>query len=306
MNVLIIYILLFLALILFIMAFAKTQKKEDILGRIKRLRDEYEEHAEERAKAGRISIDDIINQSKEKVFPLAARFITKEKEEYFIKKFQQAGKYEETILALMASQILYAVGFSFCIGFIGFFLLLGYDILFCLIAFVVLGIIGFYYPIIKLNTIIERRRLLIFRALPDTLDLIVICLEAGMGLHAALNKVIERTKANPLREELDRTLKEIQLGKPRLTALRDLGQRVDMKELSTVLVAMIQAEQLGTSLAQTLRIQSEIVREERWQKAQEIAQKTPIKLIFPIVFLIFPTIFVVIFGPMVLSFLLGK
>ena len=304
----VIFCLLFVSLLLFVMAFARTQKKEDITSRIKKLRTDTDdrEKTPEQEKSARVKIDDVFKQSKEKFSPLAARLINKEKEDYFSKKFLQAGKYDETILKFASNQIFYSLAFGGGVGFVLFFLILGYDFMFCLGAMVVLAIIGYYFPLIKLNTAIDRRRLNIFRALPDILDLIVICLEAGMGLTAAMNKVIERSRPSVLRDELDRTLKEIQLGKPRLGALRDLAQRVDMKELSTVVVAMVQAEQMGSSLAQTLKIQSEIIREQRWQKAQEMAQKAPIKLIFPIVFLIFPTLFVVIFGPIVLSFMLGK
>jgi tight adherence protein C len=118
--------------------------------------------------------------------------------------------------------------------------------------------------------------------------------------------MIKKGQPSPLRDELSKTLQEIRVGKPRVQALKDLAKRVDMKEITSFVVAVVQAEQIGGNLSQTLKIQSEIARDARWQKAQELAQKAPIKLLFPMLLLIFPNIFLIIFGPILLGYITGK
>jgi tight adherence protein C len=104
-----------------------------------------------------------------------------------------------------------------------------------------------------------------------------------------------------LREEIDQVLREIQLGRPRAEALKDMAKRINLKEVNSVVLAMVQAEAMGTSIAKNLRVQADIARENRWTRAQEMAYKAPVKLTFPLVFFIFPTMFIVIFGPVVLD-----
>jgi tight adherence protein C len=171
----------------------------------------------------------------------------------------------------------------------------------CAAAFV-----GWILPDERLQVLIQRRQAAIVRVLPTTLDLLTTCVEAGLSLQAAMAKVVEIGKPNPLREELERTLREIQLGRSRAEALRELGRRTGLTELNAVAIAMVQAETMGASIARTLRVQSEILRETRWQKAQERAQAATLKLTFPVVFLIFPTLFIIIFGPLLLSLVLGR
>ena len=127
-----------------------------------------------------------------------------------------------------------------------------------------------------------------------------------MGLDASLNLVVRRGRDGPLKDEMEQTLKEIRVGKTRAQALKDLARRVEMKEITSFVVAVVQAEQIGSNLSQTLRVQSEIARESRWQKAQELAQKAPVKMLFPMLLLIFPNIFLMIFGPILLGFMLGR
>ena len=166
--------------------------------------------------------------------------------------------------------------------------------------------VGWILPDERLKVLIQRRQAAIVRVLPTTLDLLTTCVEAGLSVQAAMAKVVELGKPNPLREELERTLREVQLGRSRAEALRELGRRTGLPELNAVAVAMVQAETMGASIARTLRVQSEILRETRWQKAQERAQAATLKLTFPVVFLIFPTLFIIIFGPLLLSLVLGQ
>jgi len=147
----------------------------------------------------------------------------------------------------------------------------------------------------------------IFCGLPDALDLLVVCIEAGLGLDAALQKVSEEFHlSNPvLSSELNLTCSSIRMGQPRHDALHDLGERTGVMDLKSLVAVLIQADRFGTSMAQTLRVHSDDMRTRRRQRAEELAAKTTVKLIFPLVFFIFPAIFVVLAGPAVLKIMDG-
>jgi tight adherence protein C len=132
--------------------------------------------------------------------------------------------------------------------------------------------------------------------LPDILDLLSVSVEAGLGFDAALQKVVEKTKG-PLTMEFEKTLQEINIGKSRREALRDMQARVNADDVTTFLGSIIQADQLGVSITNVLRIQSKQVRENRKMRAEEKAQKAPVKILIPLVLFIFPTIFIVLLGP---------
>jgi len=138
------------------------------------------------------------------------------------------------------------------------------------------------------------------RTLPDAIDLMVVCVEAGLGLDMAMSRVSERIKG-PLAVEFTRALHEMQVGKSRQEALRDLSRRAGSHNLSSFLAMVIQGTQMGVTMGQILRIQSETMRRVRRQRAQEQAFKAPVKLVFPLVFCIFPALFVVILGPAVIQ-----
>lgn len=157
--------------------------------------------------------------------------------------------------------------------------------------------IGLILPDIWLAGRISRRKSAIQVALPDVLDLLTISVEAGLGFDAAIQKVAEKFRG-PLGEEFQEYVKEVKLGRPRVDALRGLSRRVDLEEIRTFVAALIQAEQLGVSLAHVLRVQAEQMRYRRKQRAQERAMKMPVKIIFPLVIFILPTIFIVLFAPM--------
>lgn len=162
-----------------------------------------------------------------------------------------------------------------------------------------LGLLGFYYPRLWLSQQIRRRKKEILKTLPDALDLMVICVEAGLGFDAAMQRVSERWN-NELGKAFSRVLQEISLGRLRKDALRDMAVRVDLPEMTTFVAAIIQAEQLGVSIAKVLHIQADQMRLRRRQRAEELARQAPIKMLFPLVFLIFPAMFVVLLGPAVL------
>ena len=143
---------------------------------------------------------------------------------------------------------------------------------------------------------IQKRRKEFVRAFPDVLDLLSLSVEAGLGLDGALQEVVKR-RDDVAGEELARVLEEIQLGTPRAVAWKHLAERIPAYEVSTFAAAIVQAEQLGTSIAQVLRAQGEAVRMRRAMAVREAAAKMPTKLLFPLIFFIFPCVFVVILGP---------
>jgi len=156
--------------------------------------------------------------------------------------------------------------------------------------------LGYFMPDLMLTSMINRRQRTVFRALPDALDLLTICVEAGLGFDAAMGKVHEKWE-DDLALEFGRVLQEIRLGKLRREALRDMSDRLDVSELTSFVAAVIQSEQLGVSMAKVLRIQSDQMRVRRRQMAEEEAHRAPIKMIFPIGLLIFPSILIVLLGP---------
>ena len=157
-------------------------------------------------------------------------------------------------------------------------------------------ILGFYLPELLLRSRIQRRQTAITKAMPDSLDLLTICVEAGLGLDGAMAKVYEKWD-NELSRAFGRVLREIQLGKVRREALKDMADRIGIPEMTSFVAAIIQSEQLGVSMARVLRIQSDQMRIKRRQAAEEQAQKAPIKMLFPMGVLIFPSILIILLGP---------
>jgi tight adherence protein C len=161
---------------------------------------------------------------------------------------------------------------------------------------VLFAALGFFFPDLWLRSRVSRRQKGIFRAMPDALDLLTICVEAGLGFDSAMAKVHEKWE-NDLALEFGRVIQEIRLGKLRRDAMRDMADRLQVTELTSFVAAIIQSEQLGVSMAKVLRIQSDQMRVRRRQMAEEEAHKLPIKMIFPIALLIFPSIMVILLGP---------
>ncbi len=155
---------------------------------------------------------------------------------------------------------------------------------------------GYFLPDLYLTQLVGNRKDAITRELPDALDLLTICVEAGLGFDAALNKIVEKWE-NELSLEFGRVLHEIRLGKIRREALRDMAERIDVPDVTSFTASIIQADQLGVSIAKVLRIQADQMRVKRRQRAEEKAHQAPIKMIFPMVFLTFPSIYIVLLGP---------
>ena len=168
------------------------------------------------------------------------------------------------------------------------------------------ALLGFGYVITEywLSKRIKKRSTDIVLQLPDALDLLTISVEAGLGFDAALAKVVEKMEG-PLVDEFGQALAEVRMGRTRRDALRDVAARADARPVANFIGAIVQAEQLGVPIAKVLQIQSQQLRVERRQRAEEAAAKAPVKMLFPMVGCIFPTIFIVILGPAVVTVMGG-
>lgn len=160
----------------------------------------------------------------------------------------------------------------------------------------VFGSIGYLLPSVQVRSMANRRQYLIRRQLSDVMDLLTISVEAGLGLDAAIAQVTKNVPG-PLAEEFSRLSQEIQIGVSRSEAFRHMGERTNVPELSGFVLSMVQADLFGVSISNVLRAQSRELRQKRRQRAEEIAQKIPTKLLFPLIFLVLPALFIVILGP---------
>jgi tight adherence protein C len=165
-------------------------------------------------------------------------------------------------------------------------------------------LLGYTIPEFWLGSQVRKRQHLILLQIPDALDLLTISVRAGLGFDAALGKVVEKLNG-PLTDEFRRALAEVRVGKARREALRDIIPRTEVPPLTNFIGAIIQAEQLGVSISKVLQVQSEQLRIERRQRAEEQAAKAPIKMLFPLVGCIFPSLFIVILGPAIILIILN-
>jgi len=165
-----------------------------------------------------------------------------------------------------------------------------------LLFLLVIGLLGYFLPTLWLSRRIRRRQDEIVKTLPDALDLLTISVEAGLPFDGAMQRVAEKWD-NEISRAFQRMLNEMRVGKSRKDALRDMADRMDVPDITSFVAALIQADQLGISIAKVLRIQSEQMRIKRRQRAEEKAHQAPIKMLIPMTFLIFPTILIIILGP---------
>ena len=188
------------------------------------------------------------------------------------------------------------------------FLLAGVGVVFTILLFVgnnpLAGILALlctvFYPQVWLRGTIAKRHLQILKALPNVLDLLTLSVEAGKDFVTSLRDILSRRNADELGFELRKTLHEIQLGKPRHTALKEMAQRVRQPELTSVMNAIIQSDELGVSIGQVLRIQAEQLRVKRFARAEKLAGEAPVKILFPVALLIVPAVFLVVIAPMMM------
>ncbi len=164
---------------------------------------------------------------------------------------------------------------------------------------------GYFIPDLYLKSKLSKRKKDIVRVLPETVDLLGLCIEAGLDFTNAVKWVIEKTPANSLMEELAFVLEEIKWGKPRIQALKDMSRRLDIPEISSFVQTIIQAERMGTPVAEAFTILSEDARAQRFHRGERIALQAPIKILLPLIFFIMPVIGIVIGGPILLEFMSG-
>ncbi|HRL11820.1 MAG TPA: type II secretion system F family protein [Aggregatilineales bacterium] len=236
----------------------------------------------------------------ERLAGIVARFTPQKQLDVARKKIDQAGLTTDPTQLFLARIVVGVI--LLIIGIVVFFVLRigGLNPLMSLLATVGLGLIGFYLPMYSVNKRIKRRQDSVIKALPDALDLLVICVEAGLGFDMAMGKVYDKWE-NELALAFGRVLREIQLGKSRRDALRDMAERLDVPDVNSFIAAIIQADQLGVSMSKILRVQSDQMRVKRRQRAQEKAHQAPVKMMIPMVLLIFPSIWIVLLGPAILK-----
>lgn len=198
--------------------------------------------------------------------------------------------------------IFWALKFILSVGVSGFILFIfsigniQWSLFMKIITIFIFVALGFYIPEMLVTSKIQRRQKEVLKGMPDALDLLTICVEAGLGFDAAMAKVYDKWD-NELGRSFGRAGREIQLGKLRRDALRDMADRIGLPEMTSFVAAVVQSEQLGVSMARVLRIQSDQMRMKRRQRAEEEAHKAPIKMLIPMSLLIFPSICIVLMTP---------
>jgi tight adherence protein C len=163
--------------------------------------------------------------------------------------------------------------------------------------------LGFVYPAIWLKDLIDARRRQALKALPFMLDLITLCIESGLNLTGAIQQAVDKGPSGALKDEFSRLLRDIRAGRPRAEALRELASRMDMPPVSNFVATLIQAEATGMSLGPILRAQADQRRTERFARAEKLAMEAPVKLLFPLLFFIFPCVFAILMFPIVMKFM---
>jgi tight adherence protein C len=237
-----------------------------------------------------------------KIGDLSSRFTPQHQLATIAKKLEQAGNpgrlEPATFLAL---RFVVAGAFGGILGVVFFFSNNWPTSREVLVALGATGL-GFVFPQLWLTSTIQKRQKNIRRAMPDALDLLTICVEAGLGFDAALSKVSEKWE-NDLSIAFSRAIREIQLGKLRREALKDMSERVGIPEMTSFVAAIIQSETLGVSMSKVLRIQADQMRVKRRQRAEEEAHKAPIKMIIPLGIFIFPSLLIILLTPAAFRFM---
>jgi tight adherence protein C len=162
------------------------------------------------------------------------------------------------------------------------------------------GALGLILPFLILRRVAKRRQSVIWKSLPNTMDMLTTCVEAGLSLDFGLQRVSEKYPG-PVSDEIQRVLRETGLGRPRRDAILDMANRIDLPDVTTFLNSIVQAEMLGTSVGQVLRVQAAQMRLRRRQRAEQIARQAPVKMAFPLVFFLIPSLFIIIIGPVILT-----
>ncbi|MCM8831722.1 MAG: type II secretion system F family protein [Candidatus Omnitrophica bacterium] len=168
---------------------------------------------------------------------------------------------------------------------------------------IIVTFLGFIYPDRLLNSRVKKRKYSIVRILPETIELLGLCVGAGLDFMAAVRWVVEKVKINPMIEELMIVLKEINVGKPRVEALRDMAKRLDIPDVTSFVRTLVQADRMGTPVEEAFRILSEDIRMRRFHRGERLAMTAPIKMLIPLIFCILPVIMIIVAGPILIRFM---
>jgi tight adherence protein C len=166
-----------------------------------------------------------------------------------------------------------------------------------IVLYLVLIAFGFYFPLMNVRERMAKRQKKVLLKLPDVIDLLTISVEAGLDFMQAMRRVVSKIPEGPLREEFQYFFKQVELGRTREDALKEMGARVQLSELSTICSALVQADRLGSSVGPILRVQSDMLRTSRGQRAEKAAMEAPVKMLAPLLMCIFPAVFIMLFAP---------
>lgn len=243
--------------------------------------------------------DRVVTPAFEKLTSWGRRFTPDDQSARIRRRLDLAGNPENwDVNRIIAFKMLGLIGGAILGLLIGLLFQSGFSTILGLI--VISGLLGYFGPNIALYQVGYNRTQQMARDLPDALDLLTISVESGMAFDSAVSQVARNT-TGPLAEEFFRLLQEMQIGLSRSDAIRAMGERSDIPELRNFASSMVQAERLGIPVANVLRIQAGEMRTKRSQRAEEMAQKVPVKILFPLIFCILPVLFIVILGPAVIS-----
>lgn len=275
-------------------------------GSASRLRDRLEEDVSHRPsltemELDRPFVDRAIKPIVRSLLGLAGRLAPRRNIEELERKLVSAGRpYGLSALDFLGVRVIAGLALGAVVGMV--FQRAGLDYAGVLLRAAIFAALGMYLPAFWLNNKVSGRKGKIYRALPDTLDTLSVCVDAGLGFDAALTQVYEKFQ-NALADEFYLVHMEIRMGVARDAALRSMAERVNLRDLSTLVAAIIQAQELGVGLADTLRVQAGETRLRRSQLAEEHAQTLPVKMLFPLIFFIFPAIMFVVLGPSIPVFI---
>ena len=277
-----------------ILFYALTPGKADIIGRLARISgvavpDDEPKFAQKQAKKVRDKLADL-----GKILPApSTQGATKEK----LLMIRAGYRDPQAILAIRGLKIFLPIAMLAAVYFTGVYRFNPY------LFFPAALFIGYILPDFALTWKVRRRQFLLRRGLPDALDLLVICVEAGLGLDQAIMKVSQdlRITHRELSDELQLVNLEMRIGKSRIDALHELGRRTGLEDIKSLVAMLVQTERFGTSIAQSLRVYSDDMRIRRRQRAEEMSAKTAVKMVPALVFFIFPALMVVILGPAVIA-----
>ena len=286
-TVILIFIILGMAISLVVVGMRGPQSEDPLQSRLAEFAERGEDVNLEEIELSQPLRDRVILPMVRSLGKFVLRFTPQNAFQQTTSKLEQAGNPRGLDPAIFwAGRIVAGLGLGLIL------LLLGLNFLLVILAMS----FGFYVPELLLSSRIKRRQDEIRKAMPDALDLLTICVEAGLGFDGAMAKVNEKWN-NELGLNFGRVIREIQLGKTRREALRNMAERLGLSEMTSFVAAIIQSEQLGVSMAKVLHIQADQMRIRRRQLAEEKAHQAPIKMLFPMGLLIFPSIMIVLMGP---------